>query len=275
MKESSEGYAILQEFDSPTFKRFVHWAYKGFYYPANHCTVLESVDDDDISPASKENVEETYYVEEAFEVKEMRPDRRKRYEPPRSIFGHVPEPIEDSRESRLTLRQAFRDRQYHARRDNIQTPQPRANESEDEDYTEVRIFALIVPLPSQTDVLHKPKTLTISQVFLSHARLYVLAQYFQIDQLRILALEELHAVLAKFTLFPGRAGDIIELMSYVYENTSESVDDTKNLRSLMAGYMGYEMDVLMTDKRFGAIMIADGGELQADFFWQVRKRIAE
>ena len=82
-----------------------------------------------------------------------------------------------------------------------------------------------------------------------------------IQTLRMLALENLHNVLAIFTLYKERTGDIIATLRYVYANLKESIDGIKDLRTLLALYVGYEMDTLVEDESFRDLMIDDGGAL--------------
>ncbi len=102
---------------------------------------------------------------------------------------------------------------------------------------------------------------------------FVFADKYQIDSLKLLALEELQITLAKFTLYSERTGDIVELLRYIYANSGESVPGVEDLRTLTTHYVGYEMDMLMRDENFKALMIEDGGPLLRDFMGMVRKRI--
>lgn len=56
-------------------------------------------------------------------------------------------------------------------------------------------------------------------VFLCHAKLYVMADTYDIPSLKQLSLHRLHATLKEFTLFPSRFNDIAMLAKYVFENT--------------------------------------------------------
>lgn len=56
-------------------------------------------------------------------------------------------------------------------------------------------------------------------VFLCHAKLYVMADTYDIPSLKQLSLHRLHATLKEFTLFPSRFNDIATLAKYVFENT--------------------------------------------------------
>lgn len=56
-------------------------------------------------------------------------------------------------------------------------------------------------------------------VFLCHAKLYVVADTYDIPSLKQLCLHRLHATLKQFTLYPSRFNDIATLAKYVFENT--------------------------------------------------------
>ena len=112
-----------------------------------------------------------------------------------------------------------------------------------------------------------------TDVFLSHARLYVFAEQYEIQKLRMLALDNLHNTLKVFHLYKECTGDIISLLRYAYANTNHRVNG-EDLRALLTDYMGFEMDTLMEDGGFRDLMIENGGELSGDYMQLVRKRIA-
>lgn len=58
-----------------------------------------------------------------------------------------------------------------------------------------------------------------TSVFLCHAKLYVMADTYDIPSLKQLSLHRLHATLKEFTLYPSRFNDIATLAKYVFENT--------------------------------------------------------
>lgn len=70
-----------------------------------------------------------------------------------------------------------------------------------------------------------------TDVFLSHAKLHVLADCYGIESLMRLTLYRLHCTLCHFKLFNERTGDIIELLTYCYV---EGPDDLKELVSTYA-----------------------------------------
>lgn len=58
-----------------------------------------------------------------------------------------------------------------------------------------------------------------TEVFLSHAKLYVLGGIYDIPALRQLSFHRLYATLKNFVLFPSRMNDIATLARYIFENT--------------------------------------------------------
>jgi len=59
-------------------------------------------------------------------------------------------------------------------------------------------------------------------VFLGHARLYVLADKYDVRELKNLVLHKLYNTLKEFTLYKSRIADVIELVQFVYDNTPPS-----------------------------------------------------
>ena len=116
-------------------------------------------------------------------------------------------------------------------------PEPRGNLHPQEDYTEI---------------------------FLSHARLYVFAEKYDIQSLKKLCNQNLQQTLAIYTLYPERVDDVITLLKYVYANTTETVDGTEDIRTMLAHYVGTEMDTL---NKFGDIkdLMLENGEILGDF----------
>lgn len=66
-----------------------------------------------------------------------------------------------------------------------------------------------------------------SEIFLSHARLYVLADKYDIPRLSDLAMYKLWATLKDFKLYPRNFDDIAILILYAFRSFSESAEDNK------------------------------------------------
>lgn len=250
MAEAQNGFAVLEDVDKGTFERFMEWAYKGYYTAANYD--LEASVPPRPVLSIKEEGNATEGIAEATEWGDMPPALEE-------ILVPVPEPPEylgwgtSKKDKKIKkaktgqeLKEPFLCREYTVRRDVISIPPTRANRRENEDYTEV---------------------------FLSHARLYVFAEKYDIQPLKTLALEELHSTLAIYTLYRGRTRDIIALLRYIYANTGVSTRGGDTLRTLLRDYVGCEMSILMKDGEFKDLMIEDGGPLLEDFMEMVAKRI--
>lgn len=265
MSEAQKGYAVLEGVEEDTFARFAEWAYQGYYTSA---VVIYRLLDDSGSEKSltedgrtEKRAESPHWTPQPAEelLEEDEPpeslvSRSKRLKAPRNrtrkavdLASSWEESPISKTPSKLQLKESFIHRKAIVRRESIGIPPPRPNQESEEDYTDV---------------------------FLSYAQLYVFAEKYDIQTLKTLALENLQNVLAIFTLYEERTGDIIALLRYVYMNTSELIDGHKEMRTLLTHYVGYEMDTLMKDEEFRDLMIADGGELLGDFMKMVMKRIS-
>ena len=270
MSEALKGEAVLQDVDPGTFARFSDWAYKGWYTAANFMVVesehssakssaenlremleqtephehrpetssLEAIEDPDEPepnpPASEANDEEQQHIDAVLQASQ----------------GMV-KAVDPTNGQRFCRRRdiylTFVKRKVFLRTEVADIPPTRVNQNESEDYTEV---------------------------FLSHARLYVFAEKYDIQPLKVLALECLQDQLGVFELYEERTGDIIALLHYVYAETGESVPAFEDLRTLMRHYVGYEMVTLMKDGDFQTAMFRDRtGGLLADFVSMVAKRV--
>lgn len=146
-----------------------------------------------------------------------------------------------------SLKETFISRQHDSSWDVGLTafPPARCNQAPEEDYTEV---------------------------FLSHARLYVFAEKYDIQPLKTLALKKLHQTLAIYTLYPERVGDITALFRYVYANTAESADGKDSIRQMLAHYIGCEMGTLLKHGEIKEIML-ENGEVLDDFLVMFARRV--
>ena len=276
MAEAQKGFATLEDVDEATFVRFIEWAHKGFYTAAEFRAV-EQNHDAFVPPPPQEYDRNDEFDEDvaapaaapegAFDFGEVAPVEPEQN--PMQNFGtwgqsglsykkgkkgkkgmdwdiSIEQPITDSAHQRkMKLKEAFLSRRYTVRRSVIETPRPRANKTPEEDYT---------------------------AVFLSHAQLYVFADKYDIQSLKVLALEELHATLGIYHLYSERTGDIIGLLRYIYGNTGEPRGGVEDMRTLIMEYVDGEMDMLTKDEDFKDLMIEDGGPLLGDFMAMVGRR---
>ena len=254
MTEAQEGFATLEDVDKRTFVRFIEWAHKGYYTAANFSTTINSPPAptsqsvEEAVPTPQEYVlgmESPSYPEAQFYEEPAFPKKVKKGKNI-VIKSRAFQEVHDGLGVKGDLKEGFKSRTYTVRQGFVENPSPRPNRSAQEDYTDV---------------------------LLSHAQLYVFADTYDIQSLKTLALEELHATLVVYKLYDVRTGDIIELLRYVYANTSEPQEGVDDMRSMMTQYVGYEMDTLMGAAEFGELIIEDGGDLLRDFMRAVTTRI--
>lgn len=134
-------------------------------------------------------------------------------------------------------------------------------------YTELgRSDPLPAPRPNH-------KQASYATIFLCHARLYVFADERDVQRLKKLALENLHAALLVADHRKERLLDVVILLRYVYTHTAVSTEQQPEaLRLLMHHYITFALDELLKSKHFRILMIEDGGPLLEDFMTVVRKR---
>ncbi|KAK6353853.1 hypothetical protein TWF730_008275 [Orbilia blumenaviensis] len=135
-----------------------------------------------------------------------------------------------------------------------------------------------------------------TNVFITLAGLYVLAEKYNIQYLKHLALSDLSNQLKhSFELIPTRRGDIVELIRYTYNNTYEPKQDPRSkelkeegLRSLVSNYAALKINGLRARRGLGLgstngapppdeegdyggfdELIADGGDFIKDLIGKV------
>ncbi|KAF3917097.1 hypothetical protein ABW20_dc0104003 [Dactylellina cionopaga] len=105
----------------------------------------------------------------------------------------------------------------------------------------------------------KSTTHDFTNVFITLAGLYVLAEKYNIQYLKHLALSDLSNQLKySFELIPSRRGDIVELIRYTYNNTYEPKQDHRSreakeegLRSLVSNYAALNLNGLRARRGLG------------------------
>lgn len=117
-------------------------------------------------------------------------------------------------------------------------------------------FQALYPLPSQAPApsLGSSAGYDYTDVFLSHARMYVFADYYGIGRLQFLALNKLRRALTSFNLQAESYGDIIQLVRYSFEQTVENWVQDDELRSLICLYAACKVEDLWKDTEFKDIM---------------------
>lgn len=281
MIEAQQGEAPLGDVDLGTFLRFVQWLYHGYYdaakpsqirqpkksqddvqnvqpdpfetYPDRYANIEDLSNETNLGSWHHSEVGLNTWGHSGFNVNswgrgEIDSDSWGRSSKSKSKkkgkgteSGVSPPPVLN-----LASKAKFVQRQYTIRNASKDNPQPRPNTHHEEDY---------------------------SEVFLGHARLYVFADKYDIEKLKVLAMEELHATLAVFSMYQQRTGDIIALLRYIYANTAETKSGADDLRSLMTDYIETEVESLIGNKDLEGLMSEDATML-ADIMEVVRRRFA-
>lgn len=111
-----------------------------------------------------------------------------------------------------------------------------------------------------------------TDVFLSHAQLYVFAEKYDVQDLKQLALGKLRHTLASFTLYRQRVDDILTLLRYVYAETARNGFGKEDMRSMLMFYVSTEMDFFEEQGGFKE-MLTDDPEMLSDFLAVFATRI--
>ncbi len=98
---------------------------------------------------------------------------------------------------------------------------------------------------------------------MSHAKLYVFADYYAVTALQILAADRLREALTQVHLGVFSNTSVVALIKYVYENTPDSKNDV--LRCAMVDYAVGKRHSLRRSKEFHELL-AEGGAFPVDVF---------
>jgi hypothetical protein len=104
-----------------------------------------------------------------------------------------------------------------------------------------------------------------SNVFLSHASLYVLGDFWLINALKALAIYKLHKALCIFELDGKNVADIVDLARYAYKEEGKGLEDgIGRLRGIVCQYVALHAAVLSLHALF-MDFIEEGGQFARDF----------
>ncbi|KAK1249009.1 hypothetical protein MKX08_007229, partial [Trichoderma sp. CBMAI-0020] len=122
---------------------------------------------------------------------------------------------------------------------------------------------------SSPTILHTPRKNKesceeYSEIFLSHARLYTLADKYDIPELRKLSLHKIYVSLKEFTLYPNRVGDVVNLASYSFENTITG----DRLRTLLVDYCACILEDILENEGFKDLV-----DKSPDFAFELIKKL--
>ncbi|KAI1267756.1 hypothetical protein F5Y18DRAFT_424888 [Xylariaceae sp. FL1019] len=128
------------------------------------------------------------------------------------------------------------------------------------------------PLPkANTTPPNGSVSLELSRMILSHARVYVLADYQLINNLKLLSLKKLHQCLKGSELTSEGAETIASLAAYCYDNTADS-DPKDQLRELLCLYLACKVEQMWENASFRKALEASR-DLARDVIEQMLNRL--
>ncbi len=104
----------------------------------------------------------------------------------------------------------------------------------------------------------------------AHVRVYAFADYHDIASLQILALRNVHRILAKLVLSERRMESFVELVRYCYEHTR--ADESERLRSMISTYAACKAEELWRSQSFQSL-VATTGDFSADLVGKMLGRL--
>lgn len=256
MKEARDGCACIEDVDEDTFARFLEYCYTGDYAAAEHAVVLDATSIQQETNVESGGLIATPEQEEHADIMEPEPDVEpifgqtgflgtppaqngwgqpnayNSYTPPSARQVKKAKAISTGSSRRANAWKAFTQLSWNAPAGTAKpsTYDARVNREACEDYTDV---------------------------FLSHARLYVFADTYGIEKLRVLSLQKLHKCLVNFKLFPERVTDVAVLLQYAYQHTAERNRSLDDLRSLLIRYVCCKLEEIRCDAVFKETLKAE------------------
>ena len=262
MAEAKESCAFLEDVDEDTFVRFVEYMYTNDYSVPD--PVIVQMAPDSTFENGQDGIEETAAVDEpqptpiheddwSFGVSPSKKVMKKKgrvsndnlWYMEKALMADPAIPKEKYPQRKCKKDQLWSEFTEKAQVKHHEPWEPRQNTDSSEDYT---------------------------QVFLSHARLYVFSDRYCIEPLQELALQKLLLTLSTFTLFNERVSDIVELVQYTYAHTMEHEEGIDKLRSLVTDYVVCQLEAIAKDKNF-ITMLQEPGALAKDLVLKSLRRL--
>jgi hypothetical protein len=106
---------------------------------------------------------------------------------------------------------------------------------------------------------------TISLLY--HAKIYVFAEKYLIDNLRVLCLRKLHAALRDFDLTSQTSGLILEVLEFAYAQTERKESRDDELRMLLIHYAACKGKILKQNPSLRSLLEANG-EMACDLLYK-------
>jgi hypothetical protein len=107
-----------------------------------------------------------------------------------------------------------------------------------------------------------------TESLLYHAKIYIFAEKYLIDNLRILSLRKLHASLQDFDLTLETSENILELLEFAYTHTARQESSENELRALIVHYAACKIKILKQNVNLRSLLEANG-EMGCDLFYMI------
>lgn len=255
MCEANRGEAELKNVDGATFTRFCQWAYAGYYYAAEPSVRpgKEAVVKDIAKPMDK--AAGIFIL--SRKVSKTMIDHFAGLSKPTDL----PPPCKRIRMSHVSYLSDF--------------SQP-ANQKERlrESFMKLRLLRSGDVRVKKEPLENSTPSEDFTAVFLSHARVYVFAEQYDIQPLKRFALNTLYTTLKTFQLWPENVGDLVALIRFVYENTLKPDNKVEPMRNMLMLFVGCQMGELIEVDGFRGLL-GENTELVFDFCSMVAERIKE
>ncbi len=124
----------------------------------------------------------------------------------------------------------------------------------------------------EPEIINGPEENNITEALLSHTLLYILAEKWGIDCLKMLTLFKLHQTLSKLVLDAPKVPHIMELVRHGYAGTPDLDTGIDGLRYLLCKYVSDNVKVMSEHEAFLAL-IQDGGTFVRDLWKRVMQRV--
>jgi hypothetical protein len=232
MVEAHDGLAVLDDVEADTFVGFCEFAYTGDY--RSRMTEREpEIATDDPAPFQREEDQPALAAEEATLIQE-------------EYWGYV-RPEQKKKKTQTTqIKQLWTDFL------NLTFENPQSLESDEQ------------PTLVNGDNASAPKTTTS---LLYHAKIYVFAERYLIDSLRVLCLRKLHADLRDFDLTLQTSGHILEVLEFTYAQTERKESRDDELRMLIVHYAACKGEILKQNSNLQSLIEANG-EMACDLLYK-------
>ena len=139
------------------------------------------------------------------------------------------------------------------------------------------VYALLQPRSKFADscdpeIIDGPEENNITEALLSHTSLYILAEKWGIDSLKMLTLFKLHKTLSMLEIDFPKVPHIMELVRHGYAGTPDLETGIDDLRDLLCQYVAANVKVMSEHEHFLAL-IQDGGTFVRDLWKRVLPRV--